>query len=255
MNPNSWRSQIAEGRVFELRSMSKRYPAPCALVIDERPSGWNSRIFAGVDQFGVIGHGSYTRPHNPAIYVDGLRREQFNSSRILRRRRDLERFDADDLALIRYGLSLDFSGCIRGNYNDMSIPTVVPAEWTVFWLAAWDKDDYRWCRFEHDAGLRRLLHGAWHFESHGGSRHLGYRFGRAWATRHSGSRLREIRQFLRSHWGGLIEQPVKVARWSDGQNIYTEEIRRECPALGSRACLVQTPGASGFTQAVYGVYR
>jgi hypothetical protein len=241
---------LAEGRVFELRSQSKRYPAPCALVIDDRTSGWGARIFASVDSYGVVGHGCYTRRHNPDIYVEGLRREQFNSSRIRCRRRDLERFDADDLALIRYGLALDFSGCIRGNYSDMSIPAVVPAEWTVFWLAAWDKGDYRWLDFDHRAELRHLLYGAWHFESNGGARHLGYKFGCLWATRHSGSRLGEIRTFLRSHWGSaIVEQHVKVARWSEGQNIYTEEVRRECPALGSRACLVETP------HGMQGIYR
>jgi hypothetical protein len=189
----------------------------------------------------VVGDGLYSRRHNPDIYVEGLHREQFNSSRVLRRRRD-----ADDLELIRYGLAIDFTGGIHGRYSDMRIPTVIPAEWTVFWLAAWDDHDFRW--IDREPELQRLLHGAWHFESHGGHRHVGYRFGRAWATRHSGTRLNEIRQFLRSRWGSrLIEQSVKVARWTEGQNIYTEEIRRDCPALGSRACMVQTPkGLQGF---------
>jgi hypothetical protein len=172
MNHISWRSRIAEGRVFELRSKSKRYPAPCALVIDDSASGWNSRIFASVDSYGVVGDGLYARRHNPDIYVGGLHREQFNSSRVLRRRRELERFDADDLELIRYGLAIDFTGCIHGRYSDMRIPTVVPAEWTVFWLAAWDDHDFRW--IDREPELQRLLHGAWHFESHGGYRHLGY---------------------------------------------------------------------------------
>ncbi len=245
----SWRSQLANGRVFELRSKSTRYPAPCALVIDDQASGWNGRLFAGVDRLGVIGHGCYTRPRNPDIYVEGLRREQFNGSRILRRRRDLERFDEDDLALIRYGLALDFSGRIRGMYSDMHIPAVVPANWTVFWLAAWDESDYRWCGRDHQE-IDRLLHGAWHFESSGGSRHLGYRFGLAWGTRHTGARLEQIKSHLLNQWGSsLIEQSVRVVRWSKGANIYTEEIRRDCPALGSRACLVQTP------QGMNGIYR
>lgn len=245
----SWRSQIAEGRVFELRSKSKRYPAPCALVIDGKADGWCSRMFAAVDRRGVIGHGLYTRSHNPDIYVEGIRREQFISSRVLRRRRDLERFDSDDLALIRYGLALDFSGLVRGNYSDMNIPAVVPADWTVFWLAAFQPDDFRIYDVWHHKGLESLLHGAWHFNSHGGSRHLGYKFGHAWGTRHTGERLSKIRDFLRARLGDLIEQQVKVVRWSEGQNTYTEEIRRDCPALGSRACLVQSPSG------LQGIYR
>ncbi len=242
MNRISWRSQLVEGRVFELRSKSKQYPAPCALVIDDKASSWNTRLFVAVDQFGVIGDGLYARRHNPKIYVNGLRREQFNSSRVLRRRRDLERFDADDLALIRYGLALDFTGRIHGSYSDMSIPTAVPAEWTVFWVPAWQEGDSRWIGDLGNSELDRLLCGAWYFESHGGSRHLGYRFGRAWATRHAGTRLSLIRQFLRSRWGSsLVEQSVKVVRWAEGQNVYMEEIRRDCPALGICVRIVQAP--------------
>ncbi len=250
MNHISWRSQLVKGRVFELRSRSKQYPAPCALVIDDKASGSNSRVFEAVDQFGVIGDGLYTRRHNPKIYVNGLRREQFNSSRVLRRRRDLERFDTDDLALIRYGLALDFTGRIRRSYSDMRIPTAVPAEWTVFWVPAWQEGDSRWIDHLGNSELDRLLRGAWYLEGHGGSRNCGYRFGRAWATRHSGVRLNQIRQCLRFRWGsGLFEQPVKVARWTEGQNVYTEEIRRDCPALGTRACMVQTPNG------MLGIYR
>jgi hypothetical protein len=236
----SWRSQIAEGRVFELRSKSKYYPAPCALVIDAQANGYNRRAVVAVDRLGVIGDGLYRRRHNPHIHVSGLRPEQFNSSHILRRRRDLERFDADDLALIRYGLALDFSGRIRGNYSDMNIPAVIPAQWTVFWMAAWGDGDYRW--IDRAPELDRLLHGAWHFESSGGARRLGYKCGHLWATRHTGKRLVEIRRFLRSKWGSaLIEQPVQVARWQVGDEIYTQEIRRECPALGSRMLSIQSP--------------
>ena len=245
----TWRSQLANGRVFELRSKSKRYPAPCALVIDNKAMGWGARIFAAVDSHGCFGHGSHRR-HNPGIYIEGLRRDEFTGSRVRCRRFDLERFDADDLALIRYGLTLDFTGRIEGAYSNISmdIPVIVPAEWTVFWLPAWDADDYRWLHIEPREELRQLFSGAWHLESYGGCRHLGYGFGHAWATRHSGSRLNQIRQFLRSRLGGLIEQHVKVMRWSEGENVFTEEIRRDCPALGSRACLVQTPNG---TQGIY----
>jgi hypothetical protein len=236
-----WKSQLVEGRVFELRSKSKRFPPPCALVINDKGNGWGSRIFTAVDRFGVIGDGLYRRPHNPDIYVEGIRREQFTSSRVVRRRRDLERFDSDDINLIRYGLALDFTGRIHGRYSDMHIPTVSPGDWTVFWLAAWDDDDYRWLHTYSDKELDNLLCGAWHFISHGGSRHLGYKFGVAWGTRHSGLRLDKIKSILRRKWGSrLIEQPVKIVRWSDGKNIYTEEVRRDCPALGSRWRTVQT---------------
>lgn len=250
MNGISWRSQVKEGRVFELRSKSTKYPAPCALVIDEKGTGWGSRMFAAVDRFGVIGDGLYARRHNPAIYVNGLRLEQFNSSRVLRRRRDLERFDADDLALIRYGLALDFTGKIHGSYSDIHIPTVVPAEWTIFWIAAYGEDDGRWFDWmDATDDLAKLLHGAWHFESRGGRRDLGYKFGFAWGTRHTGSRLNQIRRFLRTRWGSsLIEQSTRVVRWTEGENVCTAEIRRNCPPLGGRSMTVQSP------QGICGIY-
>src|SRR6266436_586119 len=108
----SWRSQIVNGRVFELRSASKRYPPPCALVINEQATGYGARVFTPVDEYGVIGGAS--RRGNPNIYVEGIRPEQFTGARVRRRRPDLERFDADDLALIRWGLTLEFSGRISG---------------------------------------------------------------------------------------------------------------------------------------------
>jgi hypothetical protein len=249
MKRMSWRSQLANGRVFELRSQSKRFPAPCGLVIDDQAGNWGGHpMLAPVDQYGVLGHGLYERFHNPNIYVAGIVRDQFTSARILRRRRDLERFDADDLALIRYGYALDFSGKIHGSYSYVNIPSIVPCAWFVFWLAAWDDDDWRWV--DRNPKLERLLHGAWHLESHGGSRRRGYKYGHVWVTRHTGTRLEQIRKCLRSCWGSrLIEQPVTVARWTEGENVYTEEIRRECPPLGSRACLVQTP------HGIQGIYR
>ena len=244
----SWLSQIANGRVFELRSTSVRYPVPCGLVIDDQAGRWGgSPMLAAVDRYGVIGDGLYTRLHNPNIYVAGIRREQFTSTKVKCRRRELERFDADDIALIRYGLALDFSGRIHNRYSDIHLPTVVPANWTVFWLRAWDEGDYRWIDCPKEVAC--LLHGAWHCEGHGGARRLGYRYGHAWATRHIGVRLEQIRKCLRSSFGGLIEQQVNVVRWSEGENVYTEEIRRECPPLGSRACLVQTPSGC------QGIYR
>jgi hypothetical protein len=117
-------------------------------------------------------------------------------------------------------------------------------------MPAFDKDDSRWLDWmDARSNLERLLSGAWYFEDHGGRRDLGYSYGYKWATRHSGTRLNQIRRFLRARWDGLIEQPVKVARWTDGENIYTEEIRRDCPTLGSRACTVQTPTGT------HGIYR
>lgn len=199
--------QLVNGRVFELRSKSKRYPAPCALVTDEKGGGHGSPIFSAVDDKGVIGHGLYERKHNPGIYVPGIKRDEF-AARAVRRRRDLERFDRDDLDLIRYGYKLDFNGRIRGSYTDMSLPVVVPSDWAVFWVPAFADGDFR--RYHGPLfEFQDMLSGAWHYESIGGARRLGYKFGHVWATRHTGARLTAIREALRRRFDDLIEQPAK----------------------------------------------
>ena len=226
----SWRASVANGRVFELRTKSTRYPPPCTLIINASVRGYGERIATLVDRAGVVGHGLYARPHNPFIYVDGLRFDDFTSRRIKRRRRDLERFDADDLALIRYGCPLGFDGRVETE----NIPNVVPATWTVFWTPAYEAGDFPLFRFNEDRELRALLRGAWYFTNRGGPRHLGYRFGEVWATRHTGSRLCLIRRWLKVRRGNLVEQKSRVVRWVEQGQIYRTEIRRDCPALGSR---------------------
>lgn len=245
----TWKSQLATGRVFELRSKSTRYPPPCGLVLDPAANCLGKKLMTAMDKFGVIGDSLYKRPSSPDIYVDGIRHNQFTSQRIVRRRRDLERFDAQDIALISSGYALDFEGRIT-SYPEPQIPTFcgIPSEWTVFWLPAWDKEDYRWLHVDHTIE-RQVFRGAWWFSNHGGCRHLGYSYGRVWATRHAGRRLAAIRDFLRAMFSDLIEQPTRVVRWNDAGTIYTSEVRRDCPALGSRAIYITAP--NGATTGVF----
>ena len=244
----TWKSQLVEGRVFELRTQSKKYPPPCGLILNAS-AGRADKFMTAVDQCGVIGNGLYQRSHNPDIYVDGIRADQFTSRRIARRRRDLERFDSMDMALIRSGYALDFEGRITA-YPEPHIPLVIPAGWTVFWLRAWHWNDYRWINIDHTIE-RQLFRGAWWFSNLGGCRRLGYKFGQCWATRHTGRRLKAIRDFLRASFPDLIEQQTRVVRWNDSEGrIYTTEIRRECPALGSTAMYIENP--NGF---ITGVFR
>ena len=226
-----WKAQVADGRAFELRSKSKNYPPPCALVINAMAHERGDRMCVGIDQHGVIGDGIYRRSHNLRIFVEGMRIDQFTSARVRCRRPDLERFGADDLELIRYGLALDFNGCIHDRYNDPGVPTVVPSKWTVFWLAAFELYDYRICEVRNHKELLRLLSGAWHFNSFGGCRHLGYKFGHAWGTRHLGARLEEIRNFFRSHLPDIREQQINVIRGKDGQNAIEGYSKIECPVV------------------------
>jgi hypothetical protein len=227
MSATSWKSQIAVGRVFELRSKSTRWPLPCGLIVDaDAPGGWGAKFITAIDSFGVIGHRLYSRSHNPNIYVDGMRRDQFTSARIARRRHYLEKFDGDDMDLIRYGYSLDFDG--RIDCTDPSIPLGTPAKWTVFWLPAYREDEFLYPKRKH----RRFLKGAWWFEKHGGPAHLGYKYGHCWATRHTGRRLDAVRKSIRAEFPQVIEMHSSVVRWTAAGITYTTEMRDgECPAL------------------------
>ena len=233
-----WKSQIADGRVFELRSKSKRYPPPCALVINSQ-AGYYGRAVVGVDETGVRKHGWSRHRGNPFIYVDGIRIDDL-PKRISRRRRDLERFDCYDLDLIRYGCAVDFDGRVHSE----SIPLTRPAKWTVFWIPALSEGDYFW----GPSDVRALLRGAWYLENHGGHRHLGYKFGHMWATLHGGVRLKETRNRLRMLRGDLVEQEVGVVRRVTKDHVLTMETRRECPPLGGLAAISR--GQDG-TECIY----
>jgi hypothetical protein len=183
-----------------------------------------------IDNHGTTGRGLYSRRHNPNIYVEGIRADQFNSKRIARRRPDLEKFDTDDLALIRYGYDLDFDGRMS-SYGDTSIPLTVPVEWTVFWAPAYTEG----FPYPHPNGReRKVLGGAWHFDNHGGPRHLGYRFGHMHATRHTGERLACVKKILLRYLPDLIETQVHVVRSIDAhrQSRTTIEYEGECAPLG-----------------------
>jgi hypothetical protein len=226
----TWKSQLADGRVFELRSKSTRYPPPCGLVINA--DGKSAPNFLRlIDDMGTTGQSYYSRRHNPDIYVEGIRPDQFTSKRIARRRPDLEKFDADDLALIRYGYDLDFDGRITGTCSDISIPLTRPAEWTVFWIPAY-ADGFP---YPHPTEPeRKALGGAWHFEGHGGPAHLGYKYGHMHATRHTGKRLDRVRKIMLRELPGMIETPVHVVRYTDkqGRTCVTTEYDGDCAPLG-----------------------
>ncbi len=233
--------ELHPGRVFELRSASKRHPAPCALIVD--PTAY-SRAAVAVDTVGVIGEGLYCR-HRPNVYIEGMRASEI-TKRIVRRRPELERFDRDDLDLLKWGCALDFNGRIHGSVHDQSIAPVAPGEWAVFWLPAEGKGDYWWFHRPHRE-IEAIFAGAWYFQNHGGARHLGYRFGALWATKHTGVRLEQIRQYLRALRPDIIEQWARVIRHQEGDSIITRVVHRESPALGRGTAWVRSAsGRDGY---------
>jgi hypothetical protein len=229
-NNRGWKSLIANGRVFHLRSKSKTKPAPCALIVDAQ-AGYGGRFAVEIDELGVVDYNS--RGHYQDVRIYDLHR-RFNGSQVARRREDLERFNEDDMALIRYGHPLDFDGRIGNNY-DLVIPLTRPAEWTVFWIAAYGEGDFRYPDFKRRDQERKLFAGAWHSEYHGGPKHLGYKCGHAWATMHTGKRLDKIRAFLKRQFPDLIEKQVHVVRGAapNGTPYITSEFDGDCAPLGN----------------------
>jgi hypothetical protein len=196
-----------------------------------------------IDEWGTTGRALYSRRHNPDIYVEGIRPDQFTGKRIARRRTDLEKFDADDLALIRYGYDLDFDGRIS-SHGGAHIPLTRPAEWTVFWVPAYAEGfPYPHPNYRE----RKALGGAWHFDNHGGPRHLGYKYGHMHATRHTGERLARVKKILLRDLPDLIETHVNVIRYKNqqGQTCITTEYDGDCAPLGDgRTTIVETPQGS-----------
>jgi hypothetical protein len=243
MISRGWKSQLVDGRVFEMRSKSTRYPPPCGLVINSAAK-YADGFMRLIDKFGTTGRSYYSRRHNPNIYVEGIRPDQFTGKRIARRRPDLEKFDVDDLALIRYGYDLDFDGRISSR-NGPSIPLTVPTEWTVFWVPAYAEDCFPYP--EPNERERKALGGAWHFENHGGPARLGYEYGHMYATRHAGKRLARVRKILLRYLPDLIETPVHVVRCKNewGLTCITTEYDGDCPPLGDgRTTIIETPEGS-----------
>lgn len=226
-----------------MRSKSKTRPAPCVLIV-RAAAGYGERFAVEVDEGGVVDYDS--RHHHQSVRVWGLRPDRFDSSKISRRRPDLERFDEDDLALIRYGCVLDFDGRIHHRYP--GIPLTKPAEWTVFWFPPYGSDEFRYPDFKQYDRERKLFGGAWHFHNHGGPKHLGFKYGHVWATRHTGSRLDKIRAFLKRQFPDLMELHSSVVRWTEGGITYTTEMREECPALFGHGTIVEG-GAYSYTTA------
>jgi hypothetical protein len=235
-----WKSQIANGRVFELRSRSKTKPAPCALIVDAT-AGYGGRFAVEIDENGIVDYDS--RGHHQDVRIYDLHRH-FDGSQIARRREDLERFNEDDMALIRYGRALDFDGRIADRHNPHIPLTKVPAEWTVLWFPAYGKDEYRYPDFKRRNQEHKLFAGSWHFDCYGGAAHLGYKYGHAWGTMHAGKRLDKIRTFLKRQFPDLVETQVHVIRSTNrqGQSCVTSEYDGECAPLGDgRTTITETP--------------
>lgn len=234
-----WADQFIAGRVFELRNASKRLRAPCILIINPE-AGWNGHSAVQITERGVVDPGYF--PSN-VRHVDAWRwrREDMNSRKIARRRPDLERYDALDLELIKYGCRLEIGGRIWGGQTKAHLPPF-PGRWTIFWSksTAWSFAS------AEERQLRALLDGAWWVDSWCGG---DWRFGRSsrlhgWATRHeSGRRLQAIERLLRSMHGHLDRCEIDLVTVREGEQEMTFGRGHVGPAFYRPATYTTGPGA------------
>jgi hypothetical protein len=185
-----WRAELAPGRVFELKRKTY-WGNPVCVLITRIPDRWSSHpMCVQVNDRGCVEEASYDRAR---FYVGALCLDDFKSPLVVRRRPDLERFDARDLALIDYGIPLDFRGrWLKHRYGGMSLPSIPGVQWTIFWTHAND-----WPTWDVRPEIDSLLAGDWHFttSSHDPRAHL--QRVTAWATaKEDPEVLRAIRKTL-----------------------------------------------------------
>lgn len=141
-----------------------------------------------VDERGCVSRGSWNRARS---YEGNLRAKDFTGGLVACRRPELERFDAKDIELIRYGCPMDFTGRLDKYEYPGILPSIPGIEWTVFWT--WYESIFS--TFLPDE-VMALFHGAWHFTA---GRDEGYprRYVKAWVTAETDPRkLREIHHAL-----------------------------------------------------------
>lgn len=183
-----WRAQLAPGRVFQLKRKTYRGNSVCVLITDV-PERWtNYPMCIEVNKNGCVfpGYGDRARS-----YVGALRPSDFTGRLIVRRRRDLERFDAMDIAMIQHGCPMDFTGRLDRYEWPGTIPSIPGVQWTVFWT-----------RYDSVVStilpreVKALFYGAWHFTASCEEGYPRRRF-KAWATAETDWRkLRTIQHAL-----------------------------------------------------------
>ncbi len=246
--PRRWRDEYAPGRVFELRRKTYDGRPICALAIQNaQPGSYGSAThFVQVDERGCT-EGPYPRAQS-RFWVGGIHRNRMTSALIARRRPDLERFDDDDLELIRYGHKLEFGGRIRTDGVKTHIPHLAGKTWTIFWT----KNDQTFnFRGAHVAELEALLHGHWHMQSRCGG---DWTFGRdsrlnGWATVDTDpARLRRIERHLRRHLTHLEVQTIAMVAFREGDLRVIRAHGRPCPVVWSGGTsFVSKDGQRGFS--------
>lgn len=164
--PGSWLAEAKPGRVFELSRKTYAGANVRALVIRD-PTGpdacaWRGDFLREVDERGCVPDGQRGRARRS---VRVIRTDEFKAGMVIARRPELERFDCDDLAMIRYGIGVSFGGRLdRSSHGATCVPMLPGIRWTALWTAY---DMMSMPSSEERRALDRALSGAWHFRVFG----------------------------------------------------------------------------------------
>jgi len=240
---SEWKREYAIGRVFELKRKTYKGAAVCVIVTRDSADTWHRESIAHqIDERGIV---ELSSPNRARSSLRALRREDFTSRLIARRRPELERFDQRDIDLINYGIGLNFSGRFQVRpYGTRSLPNVPGLVWTVFWAR---HDSVR----SYHRSIGAALSGAWHFTSSKDGPHNPWRDKvSAWATVHQERhRLQEIERALLLKYPVVHRSVINVAARDEGDFYQIRPIGDECPAIDNRwsATISKTdPSVSGW---------
>ena len=212
----TWLSQAIPGRVFELSRKTYAGTNVLALVTKD-PKGpgacpWRGNFLVEVNSSGCVADGARGRARRP---VEMIRSNQFGSALVVRRRPELERFDAGDIRLIAYGIKLAYGGrIIERRYGDFIAPAIPGVTWTAFWR----QGDPIFLADDASDRMRAMeaLRGAWHQEASSdceGARRM--RCQGFITAQDDPRKLAEIRSALK-RLGMTMEASVRVAARDEG---------------------------------------
>jgi hypothetical protein len=239
MAGKKWIGELAAGRVFELKTRSTRHPPPLILIAGDPDK------YGKVESRLIRERGMMKRyDHHPSVRSWMNRVSDFTTARVARRRRDLERYDARDLELIRYGSCIDFTGSIDTGCTRAMIPTLCPGiVWTIFWTKKYPfLMDYR--------EVRTAMRGTWHFESWAGG---DWRFGRdstmhAWCTAETDRRkLNAIERILRRSLNHLERREVRMVEYVDQGARVLMPLGHCGPAVRKGGVRIEWPNGNSTT--------
>lgn len=256
---NKWQKQLAVGRVFELKARHGSREPICVMIVRD-PFGYRGG-YSMCEQ--VDGNG--LRKHwNGRFYAGSMQLHDFTSSKIARRRRDLERLDARDIALVNYGIAIDFAGRWQmESYSYNSIPFLMDfpeTEFTIFWTShsvwLWD-----YHRTEAARKVAELLRGDWHFivEKQKNSYapiSLGNNY-MTWATTKTDkATLARLEAILRAEFPDLQRTTYSMRGYDDGDRITYRAVGSVGPGISatSWAYKIKESERYGFGGAGIGVH-